>query len=75
MKPKRVYPHRVAMYFNKSNLQVYERLENISKVTGLSISKISGMALRYGVSELEERLIQPSEKISSGVGKKKSTKK
>jgi hypothetical protein len=57
-KQKRIYPHRVAMYFRKDNLKVFERLENLSKVTGLSLSKVSGMALRYGVTELEDRLIE-----------------
>lgn len=71
---KRVYPQRVAMYFNKSNLKVYERIENVSKVTGLSISKVSAMALRFGVTELEERLIQPSELIQADKAPKKSKK-
>jgi len=70
---KRVSPLRVAMYFGKDNKQVYERLENVSKITGLSLSKVSSMALRYGVRELEERLIEPSQLIPSDQGKKKKS--
>jgi hypothetical protein len=59
------------MYFGKDNKKVYERLENVSKITGLSLSKVSSMALRFGVSELENRLIEPSQLISDkGKGKK-----
>lgn len=72
MNKKRVAPLRVAMYFGKDNKQVYERLENVSKITGLSLSKVSTMALRFGVSELEERLIEPSQLIPSDKGKKKN---
>ena len=70
---KRVSPLRVAMYFGKDNQQVYERLENVSKITGLSLSKVSSMALRFGVSELEERLIEPSQLLLSDKGKKKKS--
>lgn len=74
MKEKRTYPRRVAMYFRKDNLKVYERLEHLSQITGLSLSKVSSMALRYGVPELEKRIGGLVEPLKTSKAKIKSKK-
>lgn len=71
MKTKRIYPKNLAVYFNKETLKTKQRLEAVSRSTGLSLSKVSSLALSYGIAKLEERLIEPSQLIEPGKGKKK----
>lgn len=54
-KPERV---DIKIYLmGDSGLEVARRLERVVTETGLSISQVAGMALRYGMPELEKRLL------------------
>lgn len=44
-----------------SGLEVARRLERISTETGLSVSKVVGMAVRYGLPEVEQRILNDNE--------------
>ena len=69
---------KVSIYFQTDNEQsksIYERLQNICKVTAMSESAIAGMAVRLAITQLEEALIEPEQLINSKVKheKKKNT--
>lgn len=52
----------VKIYFSDENgKKVFERIENISKRTGLSVSKVAGMAVRFGIVEVEDRILDAHE--------------
>ena len=55
---KRVLPVRVAMYIGKDNLQVYEDLKEVVKVTGLSMSDVTYFAFVKGFYETREVLLK-----------------
>lgn len=55
---------KVSVYFQIENAQseaVYKRLDNIAKVTGMSLSAVTGMAVRLAITQLEEALIEPAQ--------------
>ena len=62
---------RIAVYFGENSMKSYERLMNVSKHTGLKLSRVALMALNYGVTILEERLLEPKELIEKDRMKKK----
>lgn len=56
---KRVLPPRVQLYFTDANgKKTLSRIENISKRTGLSVSKVASMAVHFGITEVEDRLLE-----------------
>lgn len=61
---------RIAVYF-KGNMKSYERLENLTKHTGLKLSRVAMMAINYGVTALEEKLLEPEQLIDKDKAKKK----
>jgi hypothetical protein len=62
---------RIAVYFGENSIKNYERLKNVSKHTGLKLSRVALMALNFGVTILEERLLEPNELIDKDKQKKK----
>lgn len=59
---KKNKPVRVQMYFTSLEARkVWERLENVSKRTGLSVSKVASMAVRFGITEVEDRFLEEHE--------------
>ena len=51
---KKLIPVRV--YF--SDAEIVKRLENVAKVTGFSVSGVSAMAIRFGIAQVEEALLE-----------------
>ena len=61
----------IKIYFSDdAGKKVFERIENISKRTGLSVSKVAGMAVRFGITEVEDRILEPHEIESKSKTKK-----
>lgn len=59
---------KVSVYFqmeNEQSEQVFKRLENIASVTGMSLSALSGLAVRMAITQLEEALIEPEQLLKS----------
>jgi len=52
--------------------QLLNRLGNVSKVTGLSVSRVCVMALQKGLASVEERFLEPDNLVPSGVQKQKA---
>lgn len=46
---------------DEASEKLFERIENIAKRTGLSISKIAGMAIKFGITDVEDRLLEAHE--------------
>lgn len=46
---------------DEASKKVFERIENIAKRTGLSISKVAGMAIRFGITDVEDRFLEAHE--------------
>jgi hypothetical protein len=63
MKKQKLIP--VKVYF--SDAELVKRLEHVTKVTGFSVSGVSAMAVRFGIAQVEEALLEVNQ-ISSPVG-------
>lgn len=72
MKKQKLIP--VKVYF--SDAELVKRLEHVAKVTGFSVSGVSAMAVRFGIAQVEEALLEVNQ-ISSpvGDGKKRGARK
>jgi hypothetical protein len=62
---------RVSIYFGANSKSNFERLKNLSKHTGLKLSRVAVMAVNFGVAILEERLLEPEELLDKDKQKKK----
>lgn len=56
---------------DEESMKVYARVERLCNKTGLSVSALVGMIIRFGVTEVEERLLEP-EDVADEPKKKKS---
>ena len=57
MKKRKIIPIKV--YFqadDEAGMKVVKRVETIVKRTGLSVSAVAGLAIRYGLMKVEEAL-------------------
>jgi NAD-specific glutamate dehydrogenase len=62
---------RVSIYFGANSKPNFERLKNLSKHTGLKLSRVAVMAVNFGLTILEEKLLEPSELLEKDRLKKK----